>query len=278
MTNKIKISDTVGKNNMNNDNVLVGEVQNSFSDMSEKNRIYLLMGSMQRSALFSRIGWVTETRDLMEIRKLFNSKDPVAMGIAPNFKSFCKLIGRDYSTVSERIKFLYNYEMETCEYLESAGFTIRDLRLFGELSKDQQESVKLLISNGHVDESVKEAVRNMAAENIRLKDRLNEAELKTKVELIEERKRAQAEKKNREYAYIEAQEKIERQNERIKRLLDARDPGGRLEAMRKTDKHVSTLLEIIEKIGDLDDDSPEFEAEKAKLRILFSRALELLKI
>lgn len=236
-----------------------------------------VFGAIRQNRRMIQLGSATVIIELARVQAAFKGENSLEINTnQASFKDYIEDAGLNYKTVMNQISHMRKVGPELLQMFEQMGVPVSLQRQIGSLPKELREQALVIISDPEVQstENVRETVRGIYKEIIRLEDTLNEPEIREKVKIIEERDRYQRQTELIESRMIEMNAKMEKQADRIKHLLASQKPAERALAFRNTNDDLTAILEYLSQ--DLaSDDDPVIRAEKIRFQALMNKAKEL---
>jgi len=248
----------------------------SQGDVTSKNDIYKLIGMIQYADTIELFNRGLQYSQLYKIQLAYRNKNADLLEFAPSFPAFCELIGMNYGTVKEHLGNMAYFGEEIANKLEQLNIPIRDIRAVKRLPDNyRKEVIDFIMSPESASENVRDKIIYMVKENTSLRETIDQASIREKAELIDEKKKTAAELDIARTYLSEEQEKNRAMRIKYKALLDSQKPEARVKAIQSLSEQIKTVIEIVRN-ADLTATDPVFTAEIKHLRDLIKEASQII--
>ena len=154
-----------------------------------------VMGAIKQTHRVNQIGEATIIIELSRVQAAFKGQGDLQIDTpADSFKEFIELSGLNYKTIINKIGYLKRVGPQMLQMFEQMGIPVPLQRQIGSLPDELRDQALMIISDPSIQsvDNVKGVVSGIYKEMVRLEDRINEAELKNKTDLVDELDQAKA--------------------------------------------------------------------------------------
>jgi Arc/MetJ-type ribon-helix-helix transcriptional regulator len=235
--------------------------------------IYRMQGAIQHATLMDTVSRVAIYSQLAEVQRAYRRGDSVELHrYAPTFPAFCEMMGLNYQSVKEHLNTYHLLGQEFFEQAERLGIPVREIRILKKLPPKQREKLINAVTSGELTDSeyVKEAIKELASDNVRMHAMLETVSTKEKAELEIDVQRKDTEIDLLKSYLAKEQEKSAAYQERVKELLASRKPDQRMAAIESLTKKIDGILQALDG-ADMNEEDPVFRAKKEELRAYINR-------
>ncbi len=239
--------------------------------------IYKLKGALAHAGLIDNFNKVVIYSQLAAVQRAYRRGDsPELHRYAPTFPAFCEMMGLNYNSVREHLNTLHVLGQEFFAKAEEIGIPVREMRILKKLPTRQRDKLIEAVTSGEVSSDyVKEAIKELANDNVRMAAMLETVSTKEKAELEIEVERRDTEIELLKSYLSKEQDKSSKYQERVKELLASQKPESRMLAIESLTKKIDGILQAIDG-ADMGSDDPVFRAKKDELRAYITRIQEIL--
>jgi len=229
-----------------------------------------VMGAIKQTHRVNQIGEATIIIELSRVQAAFKGQGDLQIDTpADSFKEFIELSGLNYKTIINKIGYLKRVGPQMLQMFEQMGIPVPLQRQIGSLPDELRDQALMIISDPSIQsvDNVKGVVSGIYKEMVRLEDRINEAELKNKTDLVDELDQAKADSEMAESRMIklnQQNEKLQKVNQKLKSSLQ---PGNSGLALRK----INEAIEVYQKVYQdthADDEDLTYRSESIRFQTL----------
>ncbi len=237
-----------------------------------------LIGAIKHQKRLNQISEATLIIELAKVQTAYRIKaNPHLTASAPSFKEFVEnKCGLNYGTIRNKITHLNSIGPRMLQLFEQLGVPVTLQRQIKRLPANLRKRLDDALTGSPAEsaDEIAEVFRELTAHTITLQDKLDEADTKAKVDIIDERDRMKDHYELSEERMIHMSEREEKYKDQIKGLLASQKIDDKAAAVRKINDMLSISLKSLED-ADLSSDDLNLQAEINKFMKLISRAHDM---
>ena len=248
----------------------------NFDFVTLKDEISRKIGIIQHAETIGLFNRGMQYAQLYQIQVAYRNKNESLLSFAPSFPAFCELIGMNYGTVKEHLGNMSYFGEAIATKLEQLNIPIRDIRAVKKLpSSYRTEVIDFIMTPDSASENVRDKIMYMVKENTSLRETIDQASIREKADLIDEKDKTASELDIARTYLSEEQKKSKEIRKKYKALMDSHKPEARVKAIQSLSEQIKTVIATISD-ADLTDSDPIFDAEIKNLRQLIQEASKII--
>jgi len=261
---------------------VVDNIESGYSNNSPRVKMSSDMeiaGAIKHQVRMNQLSGATLIIELARVQASYKSgaKDLRLLSSASSFKEFVEVeCGLNYRTISNKISHLKSIGPQMLQMFEQLGVPVTLQRQIKKLPADLRKRMDEVLSKSPAEnaEEVKAVFKELTVHTVALQDKLDEASTKTKAELIDERDQANDRFELVEDRMVNMSERMEKQQDRLKKLLASQNIDDKTVAMRKMNDTLSVYFNAL-KNADLSADDLDLRTEKNRFLAYITKAHEI---
>ncbi|NQT63979.1 MAG: hypothetical protein HQ556_13545 [Candidatus Marinimicrobia bacterium] len=217
-----------------------------------------VLGSVKAQRRMQHLSEATLIIDLARIQDAFNGTGDMVLNTpSKTFKDFVEELGYSYKTILNKIILLRKSSPQIYQLFDRLGLPATLHQRVTEFPKELKEKALALLADPSIQSAgeAKEVIRDLYEAYVSVKDRADEAALKEKAELIDERDLATKHSNMFESTLIKVKEKLNKQEQKHTKLLATLNPSDLGLAYTKTLDRLEATLRAISAAEDIEEDA-----------------------
>ncbi|MCF7827189.1 MAG: hypothetical protein K9N29_11135 [Candidatus Marinimicrobia bacterium] len=279
MTKKADFS-PMGENETAQSVDIIESDSQTFSPMGENMTIQSsreVIGAIKQAHRINQFSGATLIIELARVQAAYRGEGSLALDTgAETFKQYVEGAGLNYKTVTSKISHMKKIGHQLFQMFEELGVPVTLQRQIKRLPANLRKRLDdaLMGSPAESADEVAAVFRELTAHTVTLQDKLDEAETKTKADLIDERDRMKDHYELVEERMVNMNDRIDKQQEKIKALLASQKPDEKALAIRKINDQMEVYFKTLSE-ADLAGDDLAILTEKHRFQKLINRATDL---